>query len=91
MWDSVLPELGRCLFAHVREVCICDLFRYFLRLFLLLGGPCHLNGGSFNVVPEVSETVFKSCLLYKFCSSAVISTFCLPAHLFVLLPQLFCC
>ena len=55
-----------------------------------------MNVGVFNVVSEVSYAVFISFLVVVvvyfviFCFVAVISSFYLPGHLSVPLPQLLC-
>ena len=59
---SVLPGLDY-FFSHIREGFNCKLFKYFLSPFLFLfffWDPYNSNVGSFNVVPEVSETVLNS-------------------------------
>ena len=59
---SALPELDYFL-SHIREVFNYSLFKYFLSPFLFLfffWDPYNSNVGSFNIVPEVSETVLKS-------------------------------
>ena len=53
--------------------------------------PYNVNVGAFNVVPEISQTVLIS--FYSFLYSVPWQWFppiCPPAHLFVLLPHLFC-
>ena len=64
VWDSLhFLDLIDYFLSHVREVFDYNLFKYFLSPFLLLFlflDPCNLNVGAFNIVPEVSETVFIS-------------------------------
>ena len=94
VWHSLyFLELIDYFLSHVREVFDSNLFKYFLRPFLFLlffCDPYYLNVGVFNVVPEVSETpcVFS---FYYFYSAPwqLFPSFYLPAHLSVLLPQLF--
>ena len=50
-------DLGGYFLSHVWEAFDYNLFRYFLGSFLSLlafRGPCNVNVGVFNVVPEVS-------------------------------------
>ena len=69
---SVLPGLDWLFPSHIREIFSYNLFKYFLNLFLFLfffWDPCNSNIGSFNVVPEVSETVLNSFHSFSlFCS-----------------------
>ena len=70
------------------------LFIYFLRSFLSLFSfwdPYNVNIGVFNVVPEVSYAVFTSFPSFFHVLRQWFPPFCLPSHLSVLLPQLFCC
>ena len=81
-----------CFFSHVRGVFGYYHFKYFLRtVFSPFSLRPHYSNDSFNVVPETSETFLIS--FYPFfsllCSIALISTN-LSAHLFFLLPHLFC-
>ena len=55
--------------SHIREVFNYNLFKYFLSPLLFLfffWDPYNLNVGSFNVAPEVSETVLNSCHSFFF-------------------------
>ena len=88
-------DLGDYFFSHVREVFNYNLFKYFLRPFLFLfffWDPYNLNVGAFSVILEVSEIVFNSFHSFFLYSAPqqLFPPFCLPAHLFILLPQLFC-
>ena len=77
--------------SHIREVFHYNLFKYFLRPFLFLfffWDPYNSNVGVFNVVPEVSQ-FFSFFFLYS-APWQLFPPFFLPAHLSVLLPQLFC-
>ena len=53
---------GYYFLSHVREVFDHNLFKYFLRPFVLLffWDPYNSNVGMFNIVSEVSETVLIS-------------------------------
>ena len=54
---------SECFIFYVRNIFNSNLWKYFLRPFLSLfcfWESCNVNVGSFNVVPEVSETVFIS-------------------------------
>ena len=79
VWDSLhlLDWIDYFLF-HVGEIFSYILFKIFLMPFLFLfffGDPYNLNSGAFDVVPEVSETILSSFILFTlFCSSDVIST-----------------
>ena len=99
-------DLSGYFLSHVRKVFDYNLFKYFLRPFLFIFSfrdPYNLKVGAFNVVSEVSETVLISFpftfkliinIYVPFLYSApqqLFPPFCLPAHLFVLLSQLFCC
>ena len=95
VWDSLcFLDLGDYFLSHVREVFHYNLLKYFLRPFLLLffWDPYNLNVGAFSVVPEVLGCLhfFSFFFLYS-APQQLFPPFCLPAHLFVLLPQLFCC
>ena len=62
MGISVFPGLDYFL-SHVREVCLYNFFKYFLRPFLFLyffWDPYYSNVGAFSVVPEGSETLLNS-------------------------------
>ena len=70
LWDLIDYFL-----SHIREVFNSNLFKYFLSPFLFLfffWDPYNSNVRSFNVVPEVSETVlnsFHSSFFILLCSS----------------------
>ena len=73
--------------SHVRELLDSYLLRYFFILFffffVFFWYPSSSNVGAFNVVLEVSETVFFS---FGFLYSAMLqlfTLFCLPDHLFI--------
>ena len=56
-------DLGGYFLSHVKEVFVCNLFKYFLGSFLSLFSfwdPYNANVGAFNVVPEVSKAVLIS-------------------------------
>ena len=70
IWDSLhFLDLIDYFISHVREVINYNLFKYFLSPFLFLFffyEPYNLNVGTFNVVPEVSETVLISFHSFSF-------------------------
>ena len=64
VWDSLcLLDLIDCFLFQYGEIFNYNLFKSFLIRFLLLFfscDPCNLNLGAFDIVPEVSDTVFSS-------------------------------
>ena len=79
-WDSLhLLVLIHYFLSHVGEIFNYNLFKFFLIPFLFLfffWDPYNSNGGAFDVVPEVSETILSVLVILftLFCSSEVIST-----------------
>ena len=65
-------DLSEFLLSQVREIFVCNLFKYFLRPFLSSSSPgisYNANAAAFNAVPEVSVTVLISTFLcILFCS-----------------------
>ena len=70
VWDSLrYLDLIEFFLSHISEVFKYNLLKYFLSPFLFLfffWDPYNSNVGSFNVVPEVSETVLNSIYLFNF-------------------------
>ena len=80
VWESLcFLDLIDYFLSHLREVFNYNLFKYFLRPFLILfffWDPYYLHVGAFNVVSDVSETVLSSfhsfffillCFSYFYC------------------------
>ena len=93
LWASSI--LGNNLHSHVMDVWGYNILSYFLTHFLLLfffWEPCNLNFFAFNVIPEVSETVFISFIFYffLFLSVPLISTILYSSSHIRSLHQLFC-
>ena len=92
VWDSLhFLNLFDYFLSCIREVFNYNLLQYFLSPFLspfFFWDSINSNVRTFNVVPEVSESVLNS-FHSLFCSAVVISTIYLPSQLFVLLPVLF--
>ena len=86
-------DFSECFLSYVKEVFSYYLFKYFLRVFLSLFSswdPYKVNVGAFTVVlRSLRLSSFLFITFSLFCFEAVISTICLPAHLSVLLPDLF--
>ena len=80
---------------HVAEIFNNNLFKNFLIPFLFLfffWDLCNSNVGAFDIVPEVSwdyPRFFSFFLLYS-ALQKLFPPFYIPAHWFVLLPQVFC-
>ena len=95
VWDCLcFLDLGGYFLSHVKEVFDYNLFKYFLGSFLSLFSfwdPYNVNVIAL-MLPQRSLRLssFLFILFSLFCSAAVNSTICLPGHLSVLLPQLFC-
>ena len=77
VWDSVPIGFDNFLF-HIGEIFNYNRFKNFLIPFLFLlvfWDPYNSNVGTFDIVPEVSETIFNSFRFFTlFWSSEVIST-----------------
>ena len=85
-WDSLgLLDLIDYFLFHVGEIFNYNLFKNFLIVFLFLfffWDPYNSNVGAFDIVPEVSETIFSSFhsfLLYS-ALQKLFPSFYLPAH-----------
>ena len=74
-----------------KEIVNYNLFKIFFIpfLFLFFWDPYNLNVGGFDIIPEVSETILSSFLLYS-AFQKLFPPFYLPAPLFILLLQIFC-
>ena len=90
VWDCLgFLDLGAISFPIVGEfsaIISSHIFSY--PLFLFFWNANNLNFGAFIIVPEVSETVLYSYISFS-APQQLFLLFCLPAHLFILLPQLF--
>ena len=92
VWDSLcFLDLGDYFLPHFREVFNYYLLKYFLMVFFW--DSYDSNVGAFNIVPEVSEGIFISLILFFLFSSLLhlFPPFYLPPHLSSLPPQLFYC
>ena len=68
---------SECFIFYVRNIFNSNLWKYFLRPFLSLfcfWESCNVNVGSFNVVPEVSETVFISFFFLPYSMTVIATT-----------------
>ena len=93
VWDSLgLLDLGGYFLPHFREVFKCYLLKYFLMtfLFVFFWDSYDLNVGAFTIVPEVSEVVLISSILFS-SLFPLFTPFYLSLHLSYLLSHLFYC
>ena len=87
-------DLSECFFSHVREVFNYDPFKYFLRPLLSLSS---LSGTSIMwiLVHLMLYQKFLRLLLPLFILYSLLwqwfLSICLPTHLFLLIPHVFCC
>ena len=88
-----LLDLGGYFLPHFREFFNYYLLKYFLMAFLFVfffWDSYYLNVGAFDIVPEVSEVILISLILFSSLLH-LFPPFYLPPHLSALLYQLFYC
>ena len=73
VWDSLgFLDLCGYFLPHIRKVFNYYLLKYFLLpfLYVFFWGTCDSNVGAFDIVPDISEVVLISLILFSFFLSA---------------------